>query len=244
MRKLASLGLAAGALLLACTENDFVVWSSTAGAGGQAGSAGNAGSGGISGADTGASGASGGGSDEVTDAGTAGDAGVDGGTPCSDTSECPPSWTCEKAACSDATGVCEPRPVFCPAEPLPVCGCDQVTYWNDCVRRQSGAPASLGSEECRSGARTCNTGADCGVPNASCARIAPPPGPDAGAFCDPNAPGVCWVAPSRCEPSADPLRWHLCMPHNGEPPPPCVDTCIAIVSELPHVPPRHDDSCF
>jgi hypothetical protein len=245
-------------LAFACERDEVVVWSSGAGgAGGSSGSAGTAGSGGSEAGSAGTSGSAGtAGTAGTESAGTAGGGGAAGaeepaemgggagesGTTCTDSSECPAFWTCEKASCSDETGVCEPRPVFCPPEPIPVCGCDHVTYWNDCVRRQSGASAARGNGECRSGARTCSTGDDCGVPNASCARIFPPI-PDPGAFCNPAAPGVCWVVPARCEPSADPLRWRECAPYGGEPPP-CVDTCGAIVSERPHIPPRHGDACF
>jgi hypothetical protein len=120
---------------------------------------------------------------------------------------------------------------------MPVCGCDGITYWNDCVRRQSGALAAT-SGECRADAMPCDTGADCGVANASCARFVPKDLP-----CDDAAPGVCWVAPAVCEPSADPLRWRQC--GSGAPDPaPCIDTCEAILSECPIRPEHHDDQCL
>jgi hypothetical protein len=126
--------------------------------------------------------------------------------------------------------------VFCSPDPKPVCGCDGVTYWNDCVRRQSGALAASDGE-CRATAMPCHTGADCGVANASCARFVPRDTP-----CDDTAPGVCWVAPAVCEPNADPLRWYECGP-KAPVPAPCIDTCQAIVKECPVIPVHHPDDC-
>jgi hypothetical protein len=153
-------------------------------------------------------------------------AGGEGGaaSDCTSSDDCPVSWVCIKADCAASGGVCEPRPVFCPPEPKPVCGCDRVTYWNDCVRRQSGALAATDGE-CRANALPCATGADCGVANASCARLVPK-----GEPCEEDPPGVCWVTPAVCDPNADSLRWHECGPHAPDPPP-CMDTCQAIVSE-------------
>ena len=167
-------------------------------------------------------------------AGSAGQGGATGD--CSDNDDCPVSWVCAKLDCLATTGVCEPRPVFCPPEPLPVCGCDHVTYWNDCVRLQSGALGAAPGE-CRADAMPCDSGADCGVANASCARFVPKDG-----VCDNQAPGVCWVAPPLCEPGIEPLRWKPCGP-NAPDPPKCVDTCEAIVSECPVIPVHHDTDC-
>jgi hypothetical protein len=111
-----------------------------------------------------------------------------------------------------------------------VCGCDGVTYWNDEIRRYHGGTlASLG--ECRADACACQIGADCLVPFASCSHILPP-----GEMCG-HGTGSCWLLPPQCVPTGDPMHYRECRPPgSSEPPPPCVDTCLAIRSEKPHVP--------
>jgi hypothetical protein len=170
--------------------------------------------------------------------GSAGMAGADGeptGLPCSDNDDCE-GWFCEKLSCDAPTGVCMPRGAFIPPEPEPVCGCDGVTYWNDSIRRWFGRSlASLG--ECRATARACEFGADCGVPydSGSCSHLVSP-----GAGCD-YGMGTCWVLPPSCGETGDPRIWRLCRPSDAEPPPPCVDTCLAIRSERPHAVPGHNE---
>jgi hypothetical protein len=173
----------------------------------------------------GASGAAEDGGMAGTDAGgMAGGAGMPAGTPCTVDTECS-GWRCEKAGCDAPSGVCEPWPVFVPAKPSPVCGCDGVMYWNDELRRQSGATL-LAPGECRALARTCEVGADCGVSGASCSHLV-----GLGEMCG-HGTGTCWVLPASCEPAGDGPLWRECTPE----PPACVDTCQAIRSERPHVP--------
>jgi len=50
---------------------------------------------------------------------------------------CPPGQFCEGACSVDAPGICTPIPQVCDHTFNPVCGCDFVTYTNDCERRQA-----------------------------------------------------------------------------------------------------------
>lgn len=170
--------------------------------------------------------------------GTSGHAGTGGSDLCRNNDDCPPSRVCAKIYCTDELGACEPEPLFCEATPDPVCGCNQVTYWNDCVRRSAGVPAST-TGECRAGAASCDVAEDCGVADAVCARLRPRGSLD---MCPPG-PGTCWVLPKeQCDPG-DPRRWVECVPP-GVPlptfPPPCIDTCTALMSGRTHIPARPD----
>jgi hypothetical protein len=62
---------------------------------------------------------------------------------CAQNVECPMGWRCEKKACGDATGVCTELPAECSAQESLVCGCDGVTYLNDCVRSVCGSSSSM-----------------------------------------------------------------------------------------------------
>jgi hypothetical protein len=163
----------------------------------------------------------------------AGASGGPPGKPCSNNDDCE-GWFCEKVGCDAPTGVCQPPPAFPPPEPEPVCGCDGVTYWNDDIRRWFGK--SLASPgECRATARACEVGSDCEVPYASCSHLVSP-----GEVCN-YGTGTCWVLPPSCADTGDPMIWRLCRPSDAEPPPPCVDTCLAIRSERPHAVPFRDE---
>jgi hypothetical protein len=166
-----------------------------------------------------------------------------GGEPgaCRSNDDCPPSRVCAKSDCTAERGECEPEPLFCEATPAPVCGCDDVTYWNDCVRRSAGVAASAPGE-CRAGAVACNDARDCGVEDAVCARLRPRGGIDTCV----SGPGTCWVLPKEeCDP-VDSRRWVECVPP-GAPlppfPPPCIDTCTALMSGRPHIPAHPDIPC-
>jgi len=182
----------------------------------------------------------------ATDASAAGggpgsppDSGSDG-TTCASSADCSPSWFCEKSDCADALGSCVPlHLLLCDESPAPVCGCDHVTYWNDCLRQQSGVSAST-SGECGPGARSCNVSSDCPGSGASCAHLLPPQ-----ANCGPSGPGNCWVTPNVCSSGSDPRRWMPCLPQMmGGGQMPCLDTCAAIQSGRPYQPLPPGGTCF
>lgn len=62
---------------------------------------------------------------------------------CRQSVECPMGWRREKKACGDATGVCKELPAACSEQESLVCGCDGVTYFNDCVRSVCGSLSSM-----------------------------------------------------------------------------------------------------
>lgn len=170
----------------------------------------------------------------VASGGSGGSAGAGGGPPgCASNDDCPANTFCEKASCGDKDGTCAPRPITCDDIRMESCGCDQITYWNDCLRRQSGI-ASAAQGPC-TGGLPChdNPELECGTPDASCARLVFP-----GQQCDPPPPGMCWVLPSTCPSSPPPERWGLCgmmgQPGPGPGPmPTCSPTCEAIRAGKP-----------
>ena len=89
----------------------------------------------------------------------------------------------EPGVCSsiaDGTGVCRGRPDSCQQSFSPVCGCDNRTYDNDCVRKAAGV-SRLHDGACRN---TGGEGAVCGgLAGFPCA---------AGLFCE-EEPGVCAI---------------------------------------------------
>jgi hypothetical protein len=197
-------------------------------------SGGTPGSGGRSAA-TGGRGAQGGGA-----GGTTGSTG--GGTgllhACSTASECPSGFICLKLDCVNPMGFCEPHPLPCDPSALPVCGCDGVTYWNDCYRQESGVGTSA-LAQCTGPLSACNTAADCKATGASCAHLGLGPGPGQNpGTCGPPAPGTCWVAPPDCAATPSAPLWTVCDPQQvpGQPPrSSCMNTCDAIRSGQPVV---------
>jgi hypothetical protein len=237
---LAWLGLFAPALFVACEAGDVAVFSeASAGAPGSAGAVtdvqGGAG-GSLAGAVSAQAGAL------PMGVAQAGDSNEAGAPPdeivCHRPEDCPTGRFCAKSTCQDLIGVCEPQTLFCDSSALPVCGCNHVTYWNDCLRRQHGVAASTDGE-CGADAKACASNAECD--RGTCAHLLLPPATCA----DPAGPGTCWVTPPDCSATTDLRGWQPCVPpqvgsggagqiaSGGSGP--CASTCEALRDGRPYV---------
>jgi hypothetical protein len=140
---------------------------------------------------------------------------------CVQTSDCPGGSFCDLGACDQPAGTCEPFPVQCDDDARPVCGCDGITYFNDCLRRAAGVPGSRGGEcgpfglHCGGAAPPCPSGA-------ACARLLGFPLPQG---CPADPVGTCWVVPAACSDAGASNRWDDCTGGAR-----CVSTCDAIRS--------------
>jgi hypothetical protein len=207
------------------------------------GAAGAAGSGGVGGnPDGGAAGAAGsggvGGNPDGGAAGTAGSGGTghtggssgsgghaDGGTTtCTSTWQCPDGQFCSKSGCAASlVGTCEDRPTTCDNSESPVCGCDGITYWNDCIRRLHGEEASSNGKCDGATAMHCGGLANlqCAEPWATCAFIFQ----DNGVCAMKDPKGNCWALPDTCPQVVIGGNLRPCGPN---PTTPCSCTCKAI----------------
>ncbi|MBX3127724.1 MAG: hypothetical protein KF718_13455 [Polyangiaceae bacterium] len=221
------------------------------GAAGSGGSAtgGAAGSGGVStGGSTGTGGVATGGTGGVATGGTGGVAtggtggvatggtggvatgGTGGGTgiSCQSNAQCKDSDFCAKTSCNSANGTCTPRPVSCADNESPVCGCDGISYWNDCLRQQYGV-ASLRSNSACMGFDAAGCGlTSCPSADASCATLR-----SSSLGCLALGGGVCWMVPKSC-PTA-PKTYRRCGTSSS-----CASKCEAIKSQQEH---HADNTC-
>ena len=145
---------------------------------------------------------------------------------CATNDDCEVDEFCSKSTCQDQRGNCSRWPIICGARADPTCGCDGITYFNDCLRRSHGIAAST-QGQCDNDAVVCGGAANLACPGESrCAQfIRGGPLPR----CPTDLPGICWVIPDNCDPSTSNNQWMPCGP-----PAPCVDTCTAIQAGVPH----------
>jgi hypothetical protein len=141
--------------------------------------------------------------------------------------DCYPDELCERPSCGAAQGQCELRPDVCDGTEQLVCGCDGVTYWNDCLRQRDGVPSGSPGQCTQSYAPCAGPGpGGCPAPDAVCGHLL---AGESGPCSSPDVPGVCWVLPDQCPGDAGGPLWQPCEPSAGK----CLDLCSALQSEAP-----------
>jgi hypothetical protein len=139
---------------------------------------------------------------------------------CVTIADCPTTdYYCSMTSCDAQTGTCVLAPVVCDPSEAPVCGCDNITYFNDCLREANGIAAST-PNPCMNNPQLCGGPSNTQCPDgALCARLGLIHGP-----CTDAIPGTCWFLPAKCPTTPPPDLWDSCDSAGAL----CVDTCNAI----------------
>lgn len=136
---------------------------------------------------------------------------------CKTASDCGEGSYCEKKQRDAVYGTCELRPTVCPATQTPYCGSDDISYFNDCIRKKRGIAFST-SGECGRNARPCGdlfTPSECPA-GTFCGRLKVASPDDPAAFLCPldivATPGRCWALPDCSTVPPGGGRWVPCLP--------------------------------
>jgi hypothetical protein len=164
---------------------------------------------------------------------------------CSRDDDCRDGEYCEKSECDAPRGRCASSAAFCGADAQPVCGCDGLTYLNECLRVQHGVNLASNGP-CRDRATSCggrDESDECREPaycvrwfDSSCSFDGPGGGFGGGPG-EFEGPGQCWIVPAQCDSAPQGGdRYRVCESGPGE----CLDLCNAIISGRPFA---RVDSC-
>jgi hypothetical protein len=137
---------------------------------------------------------------------------------CKTNDECGDGRYCQKERRDARYGRCDPRPIACAANQAPVCGSDNISYFNDCVRKKFGiAYADQGQCLTEGQVTRCGTLLSVGMcpVGTFCARLIPRSPADIPLPCDLDmltTEGTCWGMPDDCDPptSGRGGSWVLC----------------------------------
>ncbi len=156
---------------------------------------------------------------------------------------CPSGQFCQTAACGDASGTCQPRgtPDECTGAAAFVCGCDEISYFNDCLRQAAGVSASTPGGCSSIDTAICLGGMCPKAAKATCAFIVPSlvvdllSLPDSGCIAQGSLQvgtvGACWILPPTA-PASGPKTFRRFVPVAAPPTlcaaPTCVDAFTAI----------------
>jgi hypothetical protein len=142
------------------------------------------------------------------------------GPPCGDASVCSQGSFCSKLGCLAPSGTCDTIPTQCANEEAPVCGCDGVTYFNDCLRRKAGVSQSFAAA-CPFSSPPCDDPTGTGCTSGLCVHFLQIP--PFARQCPEFVPPSCWVLPPEC-PSSPTKFWDGCGPDMQQ----CISTCDAV----------------
>jgi hypothetical protein len=145
---------------------------------------------------------------------------ADSGSRCTvgNATSCPPGEYCV-GACGQ-TGTCTPMPSALPTTYQPVCGCDNVLYWNSQIAAHAGMGFWTEAGSCKpiacSAENACPNDLYCGMRRNTCG----------------TASGLCWRVPESCPDPGTPNTGPPALECGGNS---CRSLCEAIKQEKPFV---------
>ena len=138
--------------------------------------------------------------------------------------DCKDGFYCKVANCATAGGTCTLKAALAVAPAKPVCGCDNVTYWNDNIAAHDGMNITSSGTSCPK-----NTAVPCNTTNVDCpAGRKCNLGVASSQQCSAILSGTCWRLPTTCPTGAD--QYSIC---GGSGAADCLNPCPVIRDETP-----------